>query len=147
MANNIFTSRGGFMIHIFSSSIGLITHDIINECLYLHKTTSKSMTCYLIESHGKPSHLRLMSHAYESLRENFGSCCLKGQEVCSVNFSGLKLIKETCYLTCFLQLLEFWWVNVWWVTSVSLSYHIALKMIKLLITLFLKLNIHHITNT
>ena len=30
MAHNIFTSRGEFMIHISSSSIGLMTHDIIN---------------------------------------------------------------------------------------------------------------------
>ena len=30
MAQKILTLRGGFMVHIFFSLIGIITHDIIN---------------------------------------------------------------------------------------------------------------------
>ena len=81
MAHNIFTSRGEFMIHISSSSIGLMTYDIINiniqiglkqwikthglyylfilmesgfsnKSLYLHKITTKSKVHHLIFDSG-----------------------------------------------------------------------------------------------
>ena len=43
--------------------------------------SSKLMTCYLIKSQGKSSHLQLMIQDHESYRRNFGSHGLEGQEV------------------------------------------------------------------
>ena len=99
MAHKILTSRGGFMVHISSSSIGIITHDIININIWIgFKQWIKTHgPYYLSYTHGKrllqqepvftqndnktrgtSSHLRLMIQAYKSLRENFGSRGLEG---------------------------------------------------------------------
>ena len=68
--------------------------------------SSKLMTCYLIKSQGKSSHLQLMIQDHEAHRRNFGSHGLEGQEVSLVKLQQFK-VKETCCLTCLLQLPEF----------------------------------------
>ena len=61
-------------------------------------TSSQLMANYLIKAHGELSYSRLMIQAHEFHWGNLGSRNLEGQEVYSVKFHILKLIKETCYL-------------------------------------------------
>ena len=115
IAHNIFTSRGRFMVHISSSSIGLMTHDIININIWigLKQWIKAHGPYYLSYTHGKrllqqepiftqndnktrgtSSYLRLMIQAHKSLRGNFGSRGLEGQEVCSVKLQQFKIDKR-----------------------------------------------------
>ena len=56
---------------------------------YLHKKTSKPM----VQTHNTSSHFWLMIQAHESLRGNFGSRSLEGQEICSVKLQLFKVDK------------------------------------------------------
>ena len=139
MTREILTSRGGFMVHISSSSIWIITHDIININIWigLKQWIKSHGPYYLSYTHGKwflqqepifrqnnnktwgtSSHLWLMIQAYKSLWGNFGSRGLQGQEVCLVQLQRFKvdkidiLLKETCCLACLLQLPKLWRVRV-----------------------------------
>ena len=117
MAFEILTSRGGFMVHIFFSSIGIITHDIINIWIELKKWIKSQGPYYLFYTHGKrllqqesiftqndnktlgtSSHLQLMIQAHKSLWGNFGSCGSEGQNICSVNLQWFKVDKRDMLL-------------------------------------------------
>ena len=86
IAHTIFTLRGGLMVHISSSSIGIITHDIININIWIRQQIKSHGPYYLSHIHGKwllkqkpiftqndnktqgtSSHLQLMIQAHESL--------------------------------------------------------------------------------
>ena len=120
MTREILTSRGRFMVHISSSSIWIITHDIININIWieLKQWIKTHGPYYLFYTHGKrllqqepistqndnktwgtSSHLRLMTHAHESLWGNFRSHGLEGQEVCSVKFQQFKVDKRDMLLS------------------------------------------------
>ena len=115
MAREILTSRGGFMIHISFSSIGIITHDIININIWigLKQWIKTYVPYYLSYTHGKrllqqeliftrndnktrgtSSHFRLIIQAHKSLWGNFGSRGLEGQEVCLVKLQRFKVDKR-----------------------------------------------------
>ena len=115
MAIEILTSRGGFMIHISFSSIGIITHDIININIWirLKQWIKTYVPYYLSYTHGKrllqqeliftrndnktrrtSSHFRLIIQAHKSLWGNFGSRGLEGQEVCLVKLQRFKVDKR-----------------------------------------------------
>ena len=119
MACEILTSRGKFMAHIYFSSIGIITHDIINiniwiglkQCIKAHGPYHLSYTHgkRLLQqkpiftqndnkTQGTSSHLRLMIQAHESLWRNFGSRGLEGQEVCSIKLQQFKVDKRNMLL-------------------------------------------------
>ena len=120
MAREILTSRGGFIAHISFSSIGIITHDIININIWIGLTQwiKAHSPYYLSHIHGKrlfqqkaiftqnnnktqgtSSNLWLMIQAHESLRGNFGSCGLEGQEVCLVKLQWFKVDKRNMLLS------------------------------------------------
>ena len=105
MAHKILTSRGGFRVHISSSSIGIITaqhhqHQHMDRAQvmsqnsrpilplsYSWKTASPTKVIFTQndnKAQGTSSHLRLMIQAHESLWGNFGSHGLEGQELCLV---------------------------------------------------------------
>ena len=115
MAREILTSRDGFMIHISFSSIGIITHDIININIWigLKQWIKTYVPYYLSYTHGKrllqqeliftrndnktrgtSSHFRLIIQAHKSLWGNFGSRGLEGQEVCLVKLQRFKVDKR-----------------------------------------------------
>ena len=115
MAHKILTSRGGFMVHISSSSIGIITprHDQHQLWIELKQWIKAHGPYYLSYTHGKrllqqeliftqndnktrgtSSHLWLMIQAHKSPWGNFGSCGLEGQEVCSVKLQRFKVDKR-----------------------------------------------------
>ena len=119
MAREILTSRGGFMVHISSSLIGIITHDIININIWirLKQWLKTHGPYYLSYTHGKwllqqepiftqnnnktwgtSSHLWLMIQAHKSLWGNFESRGLEGQEVCSVKLQWFKVDKRNMLL-------------------------------------------------
>ena len=114
MARKILTSRGKFMVHIFSSSIGIITprHDQHQLWIELKQWIKAHGPYYLSYTHGKQllqqepiftqnnnktwgtsSHLRLMTQAHKSLWGNFGSRGLESQKVCSIKFQRFKVDK------------------------------------------------------
>ena len=122
MACKILTSRGEFMVHISSSSIGIITprqsistyglglsneskltahitsltlmaSGFFNKSPYLHKKNNKTR--------GTSSYLRLMTQAHKSLWGNFGSHGLEGQEVCLVKLQRFKVDKRNMLLGVF----------------------------------------------
>ena len=122
MAHKILTLRGRFMVHISSSSIEIITHDIININIWIGlKQWIKSHGPYYLSCiHGKwllqqkpiftqndtkiqgmSSHLRLMIQACESLWENFESHGLEGQEVCSIKLQWFKVDKRNMFFGVF----------------------------------------------
>ena len=93
------------MVHISSSSIWIITHDIINIDIWigLKQLIEAHSSYYLSHIHGKrllqqkpiftqndnktqdmSSHFCLIIQAHESLWGNFESRGLESQEVCSV---------------------------------------------------------------
>ena len=115
MAREILTSRGGFMIYISFSSIGIITHDIININIWIRLTQwiKTHGPYYHSYTHGKwllkqepiftqndnktrdmSSHLRLIIQAHKSFWGNFGSRGLEGQDVCSVKLQWFKVDKK-----------------------------------------------------
>ena len=115
MTREILTSRGGFMVYISFSSIGIITHDIININIWIGLTQwiKTHGPYYHSYTHGKwflkqepiftqddnktrgtSSHLRLMIQAHKSFWGNFGSCGLDGQEICSVKLQWFKVNKR-----------------------------------------------------
>ena len=116
MAREILISRGGFMVHISFSSIGIITQDIINiniwiglkqwiKSYYLSYTYGKWLlqqepifTQNDNKTQGTSSHLRLIIQAHESPWGNLGSRGLEGQEVCSVKLQGFKVDKRDMLL-------------------------------------------------
>ena len=119
MAREILISRGEFMAHISFSSIGIITHDIIdiNIWIGLKQWIKTHGPYYLSYTHGKwllqqapiftqndnktrgtSSHFRLMIQAHKSLWGNFGSCGLEGQELCSVKLQRFKVDKRNMLL-------------------------------------------------
>ena len=112
MAREILTSRGGFMVHISSSSIWIITHDIININIWIgFKQWIKTHGPYYLsythdkrllqqepiftqndnKTWGTSSHLRLITQTHKSLWGNFGSRDLEGKEVCSVKLQRFKV--------------------------------------------------------
>ena len=105
MAHKILTSRGEFMVHISSSSIGIIIPQhhqhqhmdwaqVMNQnsqpmlpLSYSWKAASPTKVIFTQndnKAQGTSSHLRLMIQAHESLWGNFGSHGLEGQELCSI---------------------------------------------------------------
>ena len=134
MAREILTSRGRFMAHISFSSIGIITHDIINIDIwiglkqwikvhgpyYLSYTHDKQLlqqesifTQNDNKTRGTSSHFQLMIQVHKSFWGNFGSRGLKGQEVCLVKFQRFKVDKRDILLgVSSPTLLELWQVRV-----------------------------------
>ena len=119
MAREILTSKGGFMAHISFSSIGIITHDIININIWIGLTQwiKTHGLYYLSHIHdkrllqkepiftqndnktwGTSSHLRLMIQVHKFLWGNFGSHGLEGQEVCLVKLQRFKVDKRDMLL-------------------------------------------------
>ena len=119
MAREILTSRGRFMVHISSSSIGIITPQFININIWigLKQWIKAHGPYYLSYTHGKwllqqepiftqndnktrgtSSHLQLMIQAHKSLWGNFGSRGLEGQEACSVKLQRFKVDKRNMLL-------------------------------------------------
>ena len=47
MAHKIITSRGRFMVHISSSSIGLMAYDIININIWIGSSNESKLTAYI----------------------------------------------------------------------------------------------------
>ena len=115
MAREILTSRGKFMAHISFSSIGIITHDIININIWIGlKQWIKAHDSYYLsytygkwllqqesiftqndnKTRGTSSHFRLMIQAHKSFWGNFGSRGLEGQEVCLVKLQRFKVDKR-----------------------------------------------------
>ena len=119
MTREILILRGGFMVYISFSSIGIITHDIININIWirLKQWIKAHGPYYLSYTHGKrllqqesiftqsdnktrgmSSHLRLMIQAHKSLWGNFKSRSLEGQEVCSIKLQRFKVDKRDMLL-------------------------------------------------
>ena len=119
MAHEILTSKGGFMVHISFSSIGIITHNVININIWIGlKQWIKTHSPYYLsytpgkrllqqepiftqndnKTRGTSSHLRLMIQAHKSFWGNFGSHGLEGQEVCSVKLQQFKVDKRDMLL-------------------------------------------------
>ena len=128
MAHTIITLKGRFMVHILSSSIGIITHDIININIWIglkqwiksHSpyyfshihgkqllqqkslfTQNNNNSPYLHKMTTKPKVCHLIFGLWSkliSLSGNFGSRGLEGQEVCSVKLQQFKVDKENTLL-------------------------------------------------
>ena len=119
MAHKILTSRGEFMVHISSSSIWIITHDIININIWIelkqwieahgpyylsHIHDKRLLQQKLIftqndnKTQGMSSYLWIMIQAHESVWGNFRSRGLEGQEVCSVKLQRFKVDKRNMLL-------------------------------------------------
>ena len=113
MTHKILTSGGGFMVHISSSSIGIITprhhqHQHMDRAQAIKQTSQPilplSYSCKA--TFATKAHIytkwqqspRYVIQAHESLRRNFGSRGLEGQDVCSVKLLQFKVDKRNMLL-------------------------------------------------